>query len=160
MIKIVLLFCLFIGTSLSAQEKQMMPKFAFKDIDDMVVSSKEFEGKVLIIDFWATWCLSCKKVIPVLNELQKKYENKAFAAIGINTEKKRRNKVISYMIKNNIEYPTLLAGQGSRLAEELEVFSLPSIFIFDAKGELVLKVEGFEDDDKKKLLGAVDTLMK
>ncbi|MGL1933752.1 MAG: TlpA family protein disulfide reductase [Fibrobacterales bacterium] len=160
MIKIILLLCLYLGATLSAQEKQILPKFAFQNVDGMVVSSKEFEGKALIIDFWATWCLSCKKVIPVLNELQKKYENKAFATIGINTEKKRRNKVVSYMIKNNIEYPTLFAGQGSRLAEDLEVFSLPSIFLFNGKGELVLKVEGFEEDDKKKLLGAVKKLMR
>jgi cytochrome c biogenesis protein CcmG, thiol:disulfide interchange protein DsbE len=159
-LRILMMIGLLVGLSFAAGNKQMLPLFNIQDVDGEVVSSKDFKGKVLVVDFWATWCLSCKKVIPVLNELQSKYDDKSFAAIGINTDKKRRNKIIGYMIKNNIEYPTLLAGKNSRIAEELEVFSYPSVYVFNKTGELVLKVEGFEDDDKKALLATVKRLMK
>ncbi len=158
--KNVLLSLILLTITLSAQPSAKLPKFAFKDVDGIMVKSDEYKGKVVVLDFWATWCLSCKKAIPVLNELGDKYASKGLEILGMNTDKKSVDKIIGYLIKNNIGYRTLLVGRSSRLAEDLEVFSMPMIYVFDRKGKLVTQVKGFEKDDKEQLLAAVNKLMK
>jgi len=160
MSKIVLLV-LIVAASCFAGPSKTLPQFAFKDIDGIVVNSDEFKGKVLILDFWATWCLSCKKAYPVLNELSEKYGAQGLEVIGLNTDKKKTpQQIIEYLIKNNVGYRTLMAGQSSRLAEQLEVFSMPMIYLFDRNGKLITQVIGFEADDKAQLLKAVKKVMK
>ena len=135
-----------------------LPNFTLQDLDGERVNSKDFLGKITVLDFWATWCKSCKKAIPTLNRLSDKYADK-INVIGINTDYKGVNKAMKYVIKYNIGYQTLISPS-TRLSEELDIESLPMILVFDKKGKFVKRIKGFEKDDKQEFLATVNSLLK
>lgn len=85
------------------------PLFRLKDIDDKVRDVKEWDGKVLMINFWATWCPPCRKEMPAFVKLQEKYADKGFTIIGIALDNKQA--VIDFTDPMNINYPILQGEQ-------------------------------------------------
>ena len=83
------------------------PLFKLKDIEGKTRDIKEWDGQVLMINFWATWCPPCRKEIPAFIELQEKYENKGFKIIGVALDEKQA--VIDFTDPMGVNYPLLLA---------------------------------------------------
>lgn len=114
------------------------PLFKLKDIEGKVRDIKEWDGQVLMINFWATWCPPCRKEIPAFIEVQEKYKDKGFKIIGIALDEKQA--VIDFTDPMGVNYPILLAEQegialtkayGNRLGV------LPFTVIVDRKGNIV-----------------------
>lgn len=105
----------------------------------------EYKGKVLVLDFYATWCNPCRKSIPHLNGLQQKYESQGLQVIGLNVGGPGDNKKVPAFAKElAIQYPLAIPD------EELVMFLLsdhdgiPQTFIFDRSGLLVDRLIGFD----------------
>ena len=114
------------------------PLFKLKDLEGKVRDVKEWDGQVLMINFWATWCPPCRKEIPAFIELQEKYKDKGFKIIGIALDEKEA--VINFTDPMGVNYPILMAEQegivlskayGNRLGV------LPYTVIVDRKGNIV-----------------------
>src|SRR4051812_1611677 len=78
-----------LAVPLSAQKSELKPanlKFSFKNIDGRKSSLSDFKGKVIILDFWATWCVPCKAEIPGFIDLQKKYGDRGLQVIGLSVD--------------------------------------------------------------------------
>ena len=118
---------------------------------------KDLQGKVVILDFWATYCPPCLEEIPHLKELQKKYGKENLQVIGLHVgDEEDRLKVPAFVEKLKIDY--VLATP----EKELERFifgketAIPQTAIFDRKGKLVKKIIGFDAQIKKDLDAAVE----
>lgn len=114
------------------------PLFKLKDIEDKVRDVKEWDGKVLMINFWATWCPPCRKEMPAFIELQEKYQDKGFAIVGIALDEKQA--VINFTDPMGINYPILMAEQeGITLTKAYgnNLGVLPYTVIVDRKGNIV-----------------------
>jgi len=128
--------------------QQMAPNFALPDLTGNMVSLKEFRGKVVLVDFWATWCLPCRKTLPELVRLDKKYRDKGLVILGISIDDLNSydNKYVSdFKDRYKIEYRILRADKKmyqSYLGSENA--RVPTLFIIDKKGQIVGKHEGFE----------------
>jgi len=85
----------------------LRPEFAMKDIEGDVRNIKEWDGKVVLVNFWATWCPPCKREIPAFMELQTKYESKGFHIIGIAID--NEDSVKDYVDTMGINYPIMAA---------------------------------------------------
>jgi len=128
--------------------QQMAPDFILPDLSGEMVSLKEFRGKIVLVDFWATWCLPCRKTLPELARLDKKYRDKGLVILGLSIDDPTSydNKYVSgFKDRYKIEYRILRADKKtyqSYLGTENP--RVPTLFIVDKKGKIVAKHEGFE----------------
>ena len=114
------------------------PLFKLKDLEDKVRDVKEWDGNVLMINFWATWCPPCRREMPAFIELQEKYKDKGFTIIGIALDDKQA--VIDFTDTMGMNYPILMAEQeGISLAKAHgnNLGVLPFTVIVDRKGNIV-----------------------
>lgn len=119
------------------------PAWKLKDLDGKVVSSEAFKDKVLVVDFWATWCGPCRAEIPGYIELQKKYGKDGLAIIGISLDEKGPAVVKQFAAKFGVNYQMLMADDGI-----VDAFggiqAIPTTFIIDRAGKIQDRKEGAE----------------
>jgi thiol-disulfide isomerase/thioredoxin len=122
-----------------------------------VFKLKDFAGKAVILDFWATYCAPCIEEIPHLKELQKKYGKENLEIVGLHVGgEEDRPKVPAFVRKLQIDYPLAVPE------EELTRFifgretAIPQTAVFDRQGRLVRKITGFDPQIKKELDAAVE----
>lgn len=125
-------------TSAETAISSVRPLFKLKDLEDKVRDIKEWDGQVLMINFWATWCPPCRREMPAFIELQEKYQDKGFTIIGIALDEKQA--VIDFTDPIGMNYPILLAEQeGIVLAKAYgnNLGVLPFTVIVDRKGNII-----------------------
>ena len=117
---------------------EFAPAFSLKDLDDTTRHSKEWDGKVRMINFWASWCPPCVREIPAFIKLQNDYKDKGLVIIGIALDKKQS--VQDFTDPMDINYPILMAEQeGIALAKAYgnKFGILPYTLIVDRKGRII-----------------------
>lgn len=128
---------------------QEAPDFSLKDIKNKPVSLKDFRGeKIVILDFWASWCGPCRSVIPELNKIQKDYEEKDVQVLGINVGEAPA-KVVAFKKKNMVKYPTLLDVKKA-VAKKYRVTGIPNLILVDKDG--VVQYNGHSSYELKNTL--------
>lgn len=118
-----------------------LPAFSLRDLDGQEIASSAWAGKVVILNFWATWCLPCLGGIPLLQAAQAASDAVRVVGIAIDTQEE----VARYLEKNPVNYPILLGGteavaMSRRLGNRLE--GLPFTVIFDSQGRWVHAHQG------------------
>lgn len=131
---------------------------SFKDLDGETVSMGRWKDKVVVVNFWATWCPPCLKEIPDFMALQQQYADKNVQLIGIALEDKEP--VAEYTGATKINYPVLLGGDnGISLAHQLgnNVNAVPYTLIVDRQGQIIHRHPG--ELSKKQLLEIIGPLL-
>jgi thiol-disulfide isomerase/thioredoxin len=124
-----------------------LPEFSVKDLQGQEISSADLRGKVVLVDFWATWCQPCKKEMPGYQKLVNLYSPRGFAVIGFKFDTMTDvQDPISFAKKIGVRYPLAVA------ADDLKqkfggVEGLPTTMLYDRQGILREKVVGFEYTD-------------
>lgn len=122
----------------------------FNTVDGRQVKLNELKGKVILINFWATWCPPCRQEIPALVAAHKKYEAQGFTVLGVDFMERMDEKELKPFVKElGINYPVLTAEPGLLfdLAKELGgVFGLPTSYLVDRNGKVVKGHTGAVDD--------------
>lgn len=112
------------------------PDFELKATDGKMIKLSDYKGKIVIIDFWATWCPPCRKGIPDLVELQEKY-GKDLVIIGISLDDKRTIKDVEpFVSKYKINYPVVY-GDEKTVGLFGNIESIPTSFVIDREGNIV-----------------------
>jgi thiol-disulfide isomerase/thioredoxin len=141
------------------EEGPLMPDFQLENLEGDIVSSEEFEGKVLLIDFWATWCPPCEKAIPALVDMKKELGGEEFEVIGITLDEKRAiPEVKSFIKKYNINYPILLGDEDTK-KDFGGIPGIPTMFIVDKDGKIVDKTVGYRDGEEIKLMKKIKEIL-
>jgi len=118
-----------------AGERKEAPPFELKDETGQLVKLADFKGKVILLNFWATWCGPCKIEIPWFIEFEQKYRDKGLAVVGVAMDDEGWEVVKPYAEKNKINYRNLLGNnQTADLYGGVE--SLPTSFIIDQDGRI------------------------
>lgn len=121
-----------------AELASVRPLFKLNDLQGKLRDVKEWDGKVLMINFWATWCPPCRKEIPAFIQVQEKYKDKGFVVIGIALDTK--DAVTDFTDPMDVNYPLLLAEQeGIALTRAYgnHLGVLPFTVIVDRKGKII-----------------------
>lgn len=121
----------------------------------------EYKGKVLILDYYATWCNPCRKSVPHLIELQKKHGDQGLQVIGLNVGgPEDLEKVPAFARELGIQYP--LAVPDDELVSFMlsDIDSIPQTFVFDREGLLVERVIGFGPSSAARIDSAVENALK
>ena len=123
------------------------PNFKLEDISGKSLSLDDIKGKVVIVDFWATWCGPCLMSIPELVDLQEKYKAKGLVVVGISVDddKVSKGELVAFKEKMRINYPILRAN--NKVYEDYfgrtSGFSIPTLFVIDRDGKVRDRVVGF-----------------
>jgi thiol-disulfide isomerase/thioredoxin len=138
---IVLAAVLSLAGRLSATTK--MPVFSLPDvIDGKIVDSREFQGKVLLVTFFATWCPPCMEEVPSLVGLQKELAKDGFSVIGLSVDEEGPRVVGKLVIKMGINYPVAMADKGT-ITSFGGVYGIPVSFLVNQNGNIVKKYTGY-----------------
>ena len=113
------------------------------ELNKGLLFSKQFEGKMVLINFWAPWCKPCVKEMPAFVEIQKKYKDDLII-IGVLFDKKvTAEKVNEFMTKYNVNFPITMGDENHRLAKNLEdVRMIPESFLYTKEGVFLEKFVG------------------
>lgn len=113
------------------------PDFSLKDTEGKTVQLKDFAGKIIVLNFFATWCPPCRKGIPDFIELYKQYESQGVVIIGISLDiisaLGDTSPLINFMKKEGMNYPVLLGNKEVTKAYG-KISAIPNTFIIDKKG--------------------------
>jgi thiol-disulfide isomerase/thioredoxin len=119
------------------------PAFQLNDLDGKPVSLAEAKGKVVLLNFWATWCGPCRAEIPDLVDLQKRYAGK-LEIIALATQEDDADQVRRFVLRSGINYRVAMASDDV-VREYGGVAALPTSFVIDAQGRVVQKHIGLND---------------
>ena len=126
------------------QAANTAPDFSLTDINGETLKLSDYAGKVIILDFWATWCPPCRTEIPFFIELQEEYGKKELAVIGIAMDDE--SKVKSFAKEFKINYP-VAAVEGAQSRQISTAYGgvrgLPTTFVIDKEGLIQRKYVGF-----------------
>ena len=123
-----------------AVEGKLAPDFTLSRIDGGEVTLSELRGKVVILDFWATWCPPCVKGIPEFVELYNKYNSKGVDIVGISLD--RGTSVVKrFLAKHKVPYPVVMAER--QVVDFYQPAYIPTTYIIDPQGLVVTKVVGY-----------------
>jgi thiol-disulfide isomerase/thioredoxin len=134
------------------QDKGLAPKLDLKDINGKDLRLGDFKGKVVLVNFWATWCPPCRTEIPELIRWQRAYGHRRMQIIGVTYPPQTLGEVRSFIRKAKINYPVAL---GTEATKKLFTSSdtLPMTAVIDAKGNLREVIEGivFKEEFEQKI---------
>ncbi|MCU0358299.1 MAG: TlpA family protein disulfide reductase [Cyclobacteriaceae bacterium] len=129
-------------------------QFSLKDLNGQTVDFKEYRGKVLFINLWATWCGPCRREMPGIQRLYQKLESPDIAFIMLSVDRPEDfKKVKSYVEQNAYSFPVFVPGQS--LPEQFNVPSIPTTWIVDRKGKvhkMLVGSENYDTENYRKLL--------
>jgi peroxiredoxin len=123
------------------------PAWELKDLDGKAVKLADFKGKVVVLDFWATWCPPCRAEIPGFIELQKQYGEKGLAIVGVSLDQAGAATVKAFVEKNKMNYPVVM-GDDTTVKAYGGINGIPTTFVIDRKGKIAGKHIGFADKAK------------
>ncbi len=119
----------------SENERKEAPDFNLKDVNGRPVKLSDFKGKVVLLNFWATWCGPCKVEIPWFIDLEQRFKDRGFAVIGIATDEEGWEVVKPYIERKKVNYRVVISG-----SDTMELYggveSLPTTFVLDKEGRV------------------------
>jgi peroxiredoxin len=130
------------------------PDFNEKDTAGKPLSIANYKGKVVLIDFWATWCAPCVAELPSVSKAYEKYHSKGFEIIGVSLDQDEA-KLTSFIKQKSMTWPQYFDGD-RKLAEKYGVESIPATFLLDGEGKILakdLRGEALESAVAKALAG-------
>lgn len=117
--------------------------FTLKDFHGNSVSLRDLRGKVVFLNFWATWCPPCKLEMPRMKELQREFSHAGLVILAVNY-REGSEEIKTFYKEHDLTFPALLDSEGKAF-DLYQVWSLPTTYLIDRRGAIVGKVIGYRD---------------
>jgi len=150
------LLCVAATCSTAVCAADAAPDFKLPSAKGLVELSK-LKGKVVYVDFWASWCTPCRKSFPWMNELHKKYKDQGLEVVAVNLDKSREP-IDEFLAKTPAEF-TIAYDPSGGAAATYKVTGMPSSYLIDRSGQLQVSHIGFRDKDKEEMEGKIKELL-
>jgi thiol-disulfide isomerase/thioredoxin len=138
---------------------QVAPILQGTDTTGQSIKLSDYRGKVVMVDFWATWCGPCKEMIPHEKELARRLEGQPFVLLGVSADYDQ-DELKTYMSQKSISWTNVFDGAGGPIARAWRIEGFPTIFVIDAKGVIRFKQVGYNPGSMSKIDNAIDKLLK
>lgn len=146
--------------SSAASQGVVAPDFTLKDINGGAVRLSDFKGKVVLLEFWATWCPPCRATVPELVALQKEYGNRDFTVLGVSVDDQApglKTELLNFSRKFHINYPVLMGNDS--VERKYGIWSIPRSFLIDKDGMIRDSYSGYIDQYESKVSAEVQGLL-
>ncbi|UCG93964.1 MAG: TlpA family protein disulfide reductase [Candidatus Aerophobus sp.] len=131
--------------------------FTLEDLKGSAVSLRDFEGKVIFLNFWATWCPPCRIEMPAMEKLWQKFKDEDFVILAVDL-REAREKVSSFIKENGYTFPVLL-DSGGEVANTYGITAIPTTYLLDPRGRIVGKALGARDWASQKTFKLIEHLL-
>jgi thiol-disulfide isomerase/thioredoxin len=139
------------------KEPASAPDFALQTVEGQEVTLSGLRGKVVLLDFWATWCGPCRESIPHLSQLYKSYQDKGFELIGMSMDKAGEVEMVRRFVKSmDIPYPIIMTPED--VARNYKITGLPTTVLIDKEGKVREKIVGFNSAIGRQIAARVSEL--
>ncbi len=132
-----------VGMAGAAENREVAPDFRLTDLNGRPLELASYKGKVVLLDFWATWCPPCRMELPNFVELSHTYKSKGFEAIGLSVGEDPKT-VKDFLASNGIDY-TVAITNGKVEQAYGGIRGIPTTFLIDKKGRIAQKYVGYHD---------------
>ena len=139
------------------KEKISIRDFSLPTLTGENQSLSALKGKVVFLNFWATWCGPCRAEMPSMETLYKEYREKGLEIIAVNCGENRAA-VLAFMNNNNLSFPAVLDSDG-KVSGVYGVQAIPTSFLIDREGNIVSRIVGSISWDTPKIRAAFETLL-
>ena len=129
------------------KDRKKAPDFALKDVSGKVVKLSDYRGKVVFVNFWATWCGPCKVEIPWFIDFQQTYKDRNFEIVGISMDEDGWTSVKPYVEQHKINYQIVLGTEETATLFNLNAY--PTTYVIDRDGRIAQRHEGLPDANEK-----------
>jgi thiol-disulfide isomerase/thioredoxin len=119
-----------------------IPSFVVTNLDGMPIKNADLSGKVVLVDFWATWCAPCVKALPGLQRLHEKLAGRGFEVVGISIDEGGLDIVKRFVSSKNVTYPIAVDSKQDPAWEAFRVKVVPSAYLVDRAGQIVAQWTG------------------
>lgn len=134
------------------------PDFALKDLTGKTVSLSALKGKVVLLNFFATWCPPCRAEMPALNKLRHALKTRGLEVVAVSTDRSI-NDIKDFLEKNRVDFPILFDADRN-VAKQYRVFSMPTTFLINRNGIIVEKFYGEYDWTEPETKGKIEKLLQ
>ena len=125
------------------------PDWTLTDADGVEHSMADYRGRLVVLDFWATWCPHCKNAMPTMQRLHDEYEDRGVAILGINCRERDKIDPVRFVRDRGFDYPILV--DSGTVAPRYRVQSIPAFFVIGPDGRLLYRSSGFGATQEQKL---------
>lgn len=150
---ICLLFCT--GT---AQEPKPLADFSLPRVNGQIVSSKDLKDKIVVLDFWATWCEPCVNEIPAFNRLQAKYRSRNVRVIGLAVQSGWASDVRKFLTEHRMLYTVLVAND--QTVSDFEAIGFPTTYLVAPGWKVYKKYSGSQENKIAEIDRDIEALLK
>jgi peroxiredoxin len=139
------------------QSGDAAPGFSAPTLSGPTLSLESYRGKVVFLDFWASWCAPCATSLPLLDALRREFGADGFQVVAVNVDRDPR-KAEEFLTKRPVGYPSVSDPEG-KLPVQFEVQTMPTSFLIDRKGVIRYVHRGFRKGDEDALRTRIRELM-
>jgi peroxiredoxin len=135
------------------------PGFTLRNLQGNLEGLVDHKDKVIILNFWATWCAPCLEEMPSFEKLYRRYRSQGLTVLAISLDKGDISKVKDFVDANNLTFPVLIDSDGA--AEKLyPSFTIPFTYLIDKEGRVAARVDGAKNWASSETFAALDILIK
>jgi peroxiredoxin len=135
------------------------PQFTLRNLEGNHVSLESFRGQVVVLNFWATWCVPCRIEMPSFEHLYRRYRSEGLTVLAVSLDKGADQKVRDFSEEYQLSFPVLIDSEGK--AEKLyPSISIPFTFVIDKSGRVVARVDGAKNWESEETFEAIEHLLK
>jgi peroxiredoxin len=145
-------------SSLVGASASLAPKFTLPSRSGDTVSLDQLKGQVVMLNFWASWCGPCRKEMPLLDQMHKRYSSLGFTLLGVNVEANTKD-AERWLTETPVSFPVLF-DKDSRVSKLYDVNAMPSTVFIDRKGNVRYLHRGYKPGDESEYLNQIRALLK
>ncbi len=134
--------------AVAAEEKSLpaAPAWQLLDLDGKTIKAADFKGKIVVLNFWATWCVPCREEIPSLIELHQQYGDDGVIIVGASVDRGGVDLVKRFVERFKVNYPVVIADE-KMMRDFGNVEAVPTTFLIDRNGRVAGKHVGFAEKE-------------
>jgi len=143
---------------LAAVAGHSQPQLSLKDAEGNTHALSDYRGKIVVLNFWATWCVPCKEEMPIFVEANRRYRDRNVVMLAASIDDAKTKKYIHKFVRSyKIDFPVLLDASAASMQQFGLTDTVPSTIFLDAQGNVAGKIEG--QAHKKDLLARIERLL-